>query len=261
MILKNKVAVIYGGGGAIGGTVAKAFAAEGAKVYLCGRNLSTLDVVASAISQQGYHVEIAKVDALAVDEVKTQLEHVITKEGRIDISFNAIGWDDIHGSPLTGMSQHSFILPIVNGMNTHFITATQAVRMMAEKGSGVILAITANASRKPYVNIGGFGVACAALEAFCRQLALEAGPTGVRVICLRSAGSPDAPGVDAVFKQHALNAGITREAFEKEFAERTMLKRLPRLEEIASAAVLAASDYSSAITAAVINVTCGELAD
>ncbi|MBA4053831.1 MAG: short-chain dehydrogenase [Marivirga sp.] len=261
MILTNKVAVIYGGGGAIGGAVAKAFATEGAKVYLCGRTLSTLDRVAAEISNHGYRVEISKVDALMADEVRRHLESVVKKEGCVDISFNAIGLDDVQGAALTAMNREEFLLPIVNGMNTHFITATSAARIMAVKSSGVILAITANASRKPYTNVGGFGVVCAAVEAFCRQLALEAGPNGVRVVCLRSAGSPDTPGVDDVFKQHALNAGITRTAFEKDFAERTMLKRLPRLNEVASAAVLAVSDYSSAITAAVINVTCGELAD
>jgi NAD(P)-dependent dehydrogenase (short-subunit alcohol dehydrogenase family) len=136
-----------------------------------------------------------------------------------------------------------------------------AIRQMRQKGSGVILAITANAGRKPYVDVGGFGVACAAIEGFCRQLAMEEGKHGIRVVCLRSAGSPDSPGVDEVFRLHAQNAGISREAFETEFAERTMLKRLPRLHEVANAAVLVAADHASAITAAVINVTCGELAD
>jgi 3-oxoacyl-[acyl-carrier protein] reductase len=56
-------------------------------------------------------------------------------------------------------------------------------------GSGVILALTAQVARSPYPNVGGFGVACAAIEGFCRQLAAEVGPQGIRVVCLRSAGS------------------------------------------------------------------------
>jgi NAD(P)-dependent dehydrogenase (short-subunit alcohol dehydrogenase family) len=146
-------------------------------------------------------------------------------------------------------------------MNSHFITATAAARQMQQQKSGVILALTANAAREPFENIGGFGVACAAIEALCRQLAVEEGRHGIRVVCLRSAGSPDAPGVDKVFHLHAANEGITRQAFEDNLAQRTMLKRLPRLKEIADAAVLMASDKASAITAAVINVTCGEMAD
>jgi NAD(P)-dependent dehydrogenase (short-subunit alcohol dehydrogenase family) len=94
-----------------------------------------------------------------------------------------------------------------------------------------------------------------------RQLAAELGPRGVRVACVRSAGSPDAPGVDEVFRKHAANAGISREAFEAKLAERTLLRRLPRLAEIANVATLLASDRASAMTAAIANVTCGELTD
>jgi NAD(P)-dependent dehydrogenase (short-subunit alcohol dehydrogenase family) len=64
-----------------------------------------------------------------------------------------------------------------------------------------------------------------------------------------------------VFHQHAAAVGYTREQFETALAERTMLKRLPRLAEVANAAALAASDKASAITAAVMNITCGEIAD
>ena len=126
---------------------------------------------------------------------------------------------------------------------------------------GVILALTAQVARKPYTGSGGFGVACAAIEGLCRQLAIELGPQGTRVITLRSSGSPDAPGVAAAIAEHARLAGVSREVFEARIAEKTMLKRMPRMAEIASAAVLMASDRASAITAAVTNVTCGEIAD
>ena len=91
--------------------------------------------------------------------------------------------------------------------------------------------------------------------------AAEVGSHGVRVICLRSAGSPDTPGVDAVWRRHADEAGVSRDAWEAGIADRTMLKRLPRLAELAGAAALMASDHASAMTAAIANVTCGEIAD
>jgi NAD(P)-dependent dehydrogenase (short-subunit alcohol dehydrogenase family) len=261
MLLKNKNAVIYGAGGAIGSAVAKAFAREGARVFLAGRTRSKLDKVAKEIASAGGIALIAEVDAGNEQAVESYLNEVVRKSGSIDISFNSIGIDDIQGTALTEMKRGEFIQPVVNAMNSHFITSTAATRHMSKKGSGVILAITANVAVKPYENSGGFGVACAAIESFCRQLAMEAGRQGIRVVCLRSAGSPDAPGVDEVFNRHAKNAGITREEFEADFAERTMLKRLPKLHEVANAAVLMVSDHASAITAAVTNVTCGELAD
>ena len=146
-------------------------------------------------------------------------------------------------------------------MKTQFLTTTAAARHMQRRGSGVILAITATPARLFIPNVGNFGVACAAIERLCRQLAGELGPAGIRVICLRSAGSPDAPGVDATFRLIAEQAGMSRDAFEASLAERTLLKRLPRLAEVAEMAVLMASDRASAMTGAVANVTCGEAVD
>jgi NAD(P)-dependent dehydrogenase (short-subunit alcohol dehydrogenase family) len=261
MLLKNKTAIIYGGAGAVGGAVAKAFAREGAQVFLGGRTLKNLEAVANEINQSGGKATAVKVDALNEKEVEKAVKDLVQQTGSIDISFNLIGISDVQGDALTKMEYENFSLPISLAVQSHFITATIAARYMQRKKSGVILALTANVARKPYENSGGFGVACAAIEGICRQLALEEGKHGIRVVCLRSAGSPDAPGVDEVFHKHAENAGISREKFEEEFAERTMLKRLPRLAEVANAAVLMATDLASAITAEVTNLTGGELAD
>jgi 3-oxoacyl-[acyl-carrier protein] reductase len=261
MLLKNKNAVLYGAGGAIGGAVARAFAREGAKVFLTGRTRASLDAVAQDIAGSGGEAEAAQVDALDKQAIERHLAEVVRTTGRIDLSLNIIGLGDTQGFPLVEMEQESFTLPIVNAMTSHFLTATAAAHYMIKNGSGVILALTAQAGRKPYPNVGGFGVACAAIEGLCRQLAIELGPRGIRVICLRSAGSPDTPGVDEVFHEHAKNTGISREAFEAEIAEKTLLKRLPRLAEVANMAVLMASDHASAMTGAIANVTCGEIAD
>ena len=90
---------------------------------------------------------------------------------------------------------------------------------------------------------------------------VELGPYGVRVACLRSAGSPDAAGVDAVFALHAGTAGLSRDDFGRAKAAGTLLGRMPLLDDVAQTAVFLASDRARAITAAVVNVTCGELRD
>ena len=261
MLLANKNAVIYGAGGAIGGAVARAFAREGARVFLVGRTMAKLERVAEDIAAVGGLAETAQVDAIDRQAIEKHISEVVKKAGSIDISFNAIDLGDAQGAPLVEMSAERFALPITTAMRTQFLTATAAAREMAKKGSGVILAITAQVARKPYANSGGFGVACAAIEGLCRQLAAELGPQGIRVVCLRSAGSPDAPGVDAALRLHAESAGVSREAWEATIAEKTLLKRMPKLAEVANAAVLMASDRASAITGAVANVTCGELVD
>ena len=91
MMLKDKVAVIYGAGGAIGGAVARAFAAEGANLFLTGRHLAPVEAVAKDIVSAAGSAEAAEVDALDEQAVDRHLQSVIDKAGRVDISFNAIG--------------------------------------------------------------------------------------------------------------------------------------------------------------------------
>lgn len=261
MLLEKKNAVIYGAGGAVGGAVARAFAREGARVFLAGRRRAPIEAVASEITQAGGAAEAALVDALDQLSVEQHLDEVVKQTGRIDISFNAIGIGHIQGMPLVEMALAEFTRPIVGFMQTQFLTSTTAAKHMLRQGSGVILTITATPARLAIPNAGGFGVAGAAIEGLWRQLAGELGPHGIRVICLRSAGSPDAPGVGEAIRVHAEQRGISPQAFETSLAEITLLKRLPRLAEVAGAAVLMASDHASAMTGAVANVTCGATLD
>jgi 3-oxoacyl-[acyl-carrier protein] reductase len=258
-LLAGKNAVIYGAAGAMGGAVARAFAREGATVFATGRTAETIEALASEINAAGGRAHAARVDALDRASVEKHLADIVRQHGSVDVSFNLIGLGGRQGDPLTAMNVDSFAQPISTAMRTHYLTATAAARHM--KRSGVILALTAQVARKPYTASGGFGVACAAIEALWRQLAIELGPAGIRLVTLRSSGSPDAPGVRDAVAEHARSAGVSREAFEARIAEKTMLKRMPLMAEIANTSVLMASDRASALTAAVINATCGEIAD
>jgi NADP-dependent 3-hydroxy acid dehydrogenase YdfG len=95
MLLEHKSAVIYGAGGAIGSAVARAFAREGARLFLAGRTLATLDAVARDISAAGGVGEAAQVDALDESSVAQYIAAVAKKVEGIDVSFNAIGMEDI----------------------------------------------------------------------------------------------------------------------------------------------------------------------
>ena len=260
MLLEKKNAVIYGSG-AIGGAVARAFAREGARVFLASRSLEPLEAVARDISRAGGQVETAYVDALDQPSVQKHLDELVKKAGRLDISFNAISIPHEQGLPLVELGLEDFTLPIAAAMRTQFLTTTAAARHMIEKRSGVLLTITATPARAVIPDVGPFGVMGAAIEGLCRQLAGELGPLGIRVVCLRSAGSPDTPGMNEVYDAHGAQRGMTGEAFGAELAQSTLLKRLPRLVEIGNAAALMASDQASAMTGTVANVTCGQIVD
>src|SRR3954452_6325252 len=102
MLLDGKRAVIYGGGGAIGGAVARTFAREGARVYLAGRTRATLDAVASDVRAAGGVAETAVVDALDPASVDAHAD-AVAAAGGIDISFNLISIGDVQGTPMAEM--------------------------------------------------------------------------------------------------------------------------------------------------------------
>jgi NAD(P)-dependent dehydrogenase (short-subunit alcohol dehydrogenase family) len=242
----------------VGAAVATAFAAEGARVALTGRSLDRLEAVETEINNAGGLAEVAVVDAFDERAVDDHLERLVDDAGAIDISFNAVGLGYVIGEPLTTATSSDFTRSIEMAMRVHFVTAIAAGRRMAKAGSGVILTIIAPPSRTPMPNQGTLTIVGAATEALCRQLAVDLGPRGVRVICICSAGSPDAPGVDYAMNLSAEAAGMSREAFEEQYASGSALRRLPRLAEIGAVAALMASDRASAVTAAVANVTCGQ---
>src|SRR5215207_10809077 len=139
MLLEHKNAIVYGGGGSVGGAVARAFAREGAKVFLAGRTLATLEEVAEEITVSGGMAETAQVDALDEEAVVMHADAVAEKAGAIDISFNAIFNDDVQGQPLSEMPFEHFAPPITNATRNQFLTARAVARHMVERGSGVIL--------------------------------------------------------------------------------------------------------------------------
>ena len=114
MLLQDKVAVIYGAGGAIGSAVARAFASDGAEVFLTGRHRAPVDVVAKEIVSAGGFAKAAEVDALDEQAVDAHLQSVIDQAGRVDISFNAIGIPNakVLGLPLAELDSEQFSMPI-----------------------------------------------------------------------------------------------------------------------------------------------------
>jgi NAD(P)-dependent dehydrogenase (short-subunit alcohol dehydrogenase family) len=258
MLLAGKNAVVYGAGGSVGGAVARAFARDGARVSLVGRTRAPLELIARAIRDGGGDADIAVLDALDESAVEVHLDSLAAR-GSLDVSFNAAYGIDVQGRPLTEISGDEFLRSMETRLRANFNTATTAARRMVKQGSGVIQSITARPDLINHANSGGFGVSCAALESFCRQLAIDVGPSGVRVICIRSSGSPDAAGVRAALELHAGVAGVSFEEFAAEAGSRALLKHLPLLAEVANAAVIMASDRASAITGTVANVTCGEV--
>ena len=263
MLLKNKVAVIYGAGGAIGGAVARAFAREGARVFLTGHHRAPLDAVAKDIVSAGGSAEAAQVDALDERAVDRHLQSVIDQAGRIDISFNAVGIPDaqIVGVPLTEIDVEQFCLPITTYAKSYFLTARLAAQRMVPNKSGVIMTVTALLSRTGVPLVGGYGPAMATKEALTRSLSAELAPHGIRVVGLRPQAMPETETIKEAFEPRAKASGLTWEQWQQMLASRTHPRRLMTLSELANVAVFMASDQASGVMGTTVNLTMGSLDD
>lgn len=263
MMLKDKVAVIYGAGGAIGGAVARAFASEGAKVFVTGRRQASVEMVAKEIVFTGGSAQAAQVDALDEKAVDKHLDCVIDNAGRIDISFNAVGipTKKVVGRPLAELDVEQFALPIIAYTTSYFLTARLAARRMAEKKSGVIMTVTALPARTGTPLNGGYGAAHAAKEALTRDLSVEFAPQGIRVVGLRPHGMPQTRTMEEVFNFKAKASGMTWEQFQAFLAGTTHRKRVMVLDEVANMAAFMASDNASGVTGTTVNLTMGGSAD
>ena len=248
MLLESKNAIVYGAAGAIGGAVARAFARDGARVFLAGRTLATLEEVAADIGAHGGMAEVAQVDAMDKAAVDAHADRVAVAAGRIDVSFNAVAVRALQGVPLTEMSVEDFLGPVTALCRTNFLTATAAARHMVAQEAGVLVTLSASSAKETRHQMGGFSLANAAIEALTRTLAGEIGRRGVRVVGLRSNFTPET------------YPGVTDELLAPLLKD-TLLGRLPRLAELGGTAVYLASDGAGAISGAMVNLTCGAIID
>ena len=262
-MLKNKVAVIYGAGGAIGGAVARAFAREGARVFLTGRLRAPVEAVAKDVVSASGAAEAAEVDALDEKAIDKHLQSVISKAGRVDISFNAVGIPDTKtlGVPLAELELELFSLPLMSYATSYFLTARLAARRMVANKSGVIMTVSATHSREGIPLVGGYGPAQAVKEALTRNLSAELAPHGIRVVGLRPNAMPETRTIKNAWEPRAKATGMTWEQWQQMLASRTHGKRLMTLEETANVAAFMASDQASGMTGTTVNLTMGRVDD
>jgi NAD(P)-dependent dehydrogenase (short-subunit alcohol dehydrogenase family) len=228
MLLSDKHAVIYGGGGAIGSAVAAAFEHEGAFVYRPSR------------------AEVDALDAEAVDAHARSLP-------RIDISFNLISHDVVQGTPMVEMDVEDYVRPVAIGVRTNFITARAAARRMIEQGAGgVILFFGGEGHPSRGVHLGGLQTGFHAIEAMRRQLACELGRHGIRTVTLRTGGVPESIPDSFGERKSAIAASI---------AEASLLGRAATLADVGRVAAFVASDQARTMTAATVNISAGALID
>lgn len=255
-LLENKTAIIYGGGGGIGGAVARTFAREGARVVVVGRTEEKLRAVCDDIGGAGGAAEYAVLDALDEQAVDRHVDEVAASTGSVDVSFNLITRGDAQGTPLVEMKTEDLLRAVSNGLRTNFITARAGARHMIRQGSGVILHLNSASGAGAQPGMGSTGPADAATEAFMRYLAAETGRQGIRVCGIWVAG------VAETFTQQNISdvageGGPTPDSAVEMISRMSVLGRAPRLADVTELAAFLASDRAAGITGSMINATAG----
>jgi NAD(P)-dependent dehydrogenase (short-subunit alcohol dehydrogenase family) len=259
-LLHGKRALVFGAGGSVGSAVAREFAAEGAEVFLSGRNKARVEEVKHSIEQAGGRAHAAAVDALDETAVQKYIDGVLETAGGVDIVFNVIGpqaTDYGTATPALDLTIDKYMVALSTVVKSCIITARAAARHMVKQHSGVIIGLTGSPSRGHIGGATSIGTAFGAIETFLENLALELGPNGVRVVCLRITANADSNAI----RTTARAANVPEEQWAAGLANMNFLKTPMQVADTAKAATLIASDRFRLLTGTVVNSSAGAAMD
>lgn len=261
MLVKGKVAVIFGGSGAIGSAVAQVMAREGAHLFLGARNQGKLDQVAGKIHATGGSVETFNIDVLDEESMMERTAQLAQQTGGFDVVINTTGFVHDQGKRVTELTLAEFRQGFDPFLTAQFNISKAVAPHMGGERAGSILTVVAPAGVMVIPGHSGHIVGCAGIESFVKVLASELAPKNIRVICVRShalIGAVQAGSyTNQVFASKAQSMGLTVEQWVDGAAQSTMLKRLPTLSQVAELMTFLASNHASAMTATVVNMTAG----
>ena len=207
---------------------------------------------------------MAVLDALDDIAVNTYIESVATQAGTVDIAFSAVGpspRDYGNAKPATELTIQEFITALATVVKSQFVAARAAARHMVTQGSGVIILLTGSPARGHVQGATAIGTAFGAIESLTENLAIEVGPAGVRVVCLRTTANIDSRTIQQTMDSVAAAMHITKEQALASVANLNFLKVPATVTDTAKAAVLLASDNARMLTGTVVNATAGAALD
>jgi len=261
MNLNNKVAVVFAANGAIASEVAKALAQHGAEVFLSGRNLDRLQLLADEINKNGGYAKAYTVDALDESQIDSFITEIVAEKYRLDVVFNGIGLRAAeldYGTPSTQLSFDKFMMALQTNLGSQFLTSRLAARHMMASGSrGTIITLTASLSRIKAPLMAGITAACAGIEGLTRSLAAEYGRSGIKVICLNPTALTDTRTIKETNELNAKAAGMQSEALLEQMKSNYLLGKSPETRDIGELAAFLASDTGALLNSHVIDADFG----
>jgi NAD(P)-dependent dehydrogenase (short-subunit alcohol dehydrogenase family) len=253
--LKDKVAVITGGGQGIGRGIALALAAEGAGCVLAARTLAPLEETKAEIESLGREALVVQTDLRVPEEIDALATATLEHFGHVDVLVNNSGiagpmtelwkidpadWDETFDVNVRGV----------------FLTCRAFLPSMIDRRSGSVIVIGSPSGKRPLHGRTAYTTGKLGLVGLVRTLAWEVGPHGLRVNLISPSG-PEGPRMEAVIRGQAETRGITYEQAHQEFLDLSALGRFTPVEDIGKAAVFLASDDAGSVTGEDLNVSGG----
>jgi len=249
MLLKDKVAIVTGGAQGIGKAICEIFSYEGADVVLADVNIGKAKQTAKIISDKtGRKCIPVKVDISRKPEIDKMVDMAIKEFGKIDILVNNAGI--VLQKLILEMTEDEWKKVIDVNLKGTFLCSQSVAREMIKLKKGKIIHISTCSAKKPSIYEAAYSASKAGILGFNRVLAVELGPYGINC----NAILPGATDTEMI-----RNTFLTSPKVEKEWIEKTALKRLGKPEDQARVVLFLASYLSDHITGESIVVSAGEM--
>ena len=248
-LLKGKKALVTGAAQGIGKAVAKIYAENGADVVLCDINEEKVTATAQEISEAtGQKCIGMKMDVTKKADAEAAVETAVRELGRLDVLCNSAGIL-IHAL-MVDMTEAQWDKIFAVNMKGAFLITQAAAKVMMAQRSGKIVLVSSCSGKKPTREEAGYCSTKSGINGFTKVCALELGEYGINVnaIC---PGATDTEMVRGTF--------LTSPEIEREWIDKTALKRLGTVLDQARVALFLSSELADHITGEAIIVSAGEL--
>lgn len=256
MKLKDKVAIITGGGTGIGKAISLAFANEGAVVVAAARNLSRLEEVAKDIKSRSGKAKAIQTDISDHEQVKQMVAQIIDEYGQVDILVNNAAAMDPNNADVVDMNLDNWHNTLKVNLTGTMFCSREVLEYMIPRRSGSIINVSSVSGLSGHPTQSPYCVSKWGIIGFTEVLAIEAGKHNIRVNCI-SPGATRSKEFENIVRVLAKRAGISYEEMMSKIVDKNSLKRIAEPSEIAACVVFLASDDSSAITGHNLIASCG----
>jgi NAD(P)-dependent dehydrogenase (short-subunit alcohol dehydrogenase family) len=260
MRLKDKVAIVTGGGKGIGKSISLAFSSEGATIVLAARTLPHLEQTAEEIHSKNGKVLVIQTNVANEEQVQQMVANTLKYYGQIDILVNNGG---IIGpvSSVIDMDLNAWNETLAVNLTGALLCSREVLKHMIQRKSGTIINISSEGGRGGDGRAGrplrsAYGCSKMGLIGLTEAMAVEVGEYGIRVNAI-SPGAVSGERVNILLKRSAQAMGVSMDELEAKIVMNYSLGRITEESEIASVAVFLASNEASAVTGQVIIVNCG----